>query len=214
MAPPSTVGGGECRSSHLVSVITPSTHCRDNSFPATTHGRGYIPICQNVTSVRTTSEGHLRPHRRIDHGPPVTGLDVAALWTDAESERAASARWPPALPGAARLRLNMLAPSIRALPIRPPAMAGRNALVARLAAVNLAIGALPTTELSASAIDPLRCLLRLSNHLFNHSHDSSKAKVNSKVLDCVQIGGPNGIRTRATSLKGWRPRPLDDRATL
>ena len=28
----------------------------------------------------------------------------------------------------------------------------------------------------------------------------------------VRKSGPNGIRTRATSLKGWRPRPLDDGA--
>ena len=42
---------------------------------------------------------------------------------------------------------------------------------------------------------------------------SSSANVNSKVLNVVRFGGPNGIRTRATSLKGWRPGPLDDRAT-
>ena len=38
------------------------------------------------------------------------------------------------------------------------------------------------------------------------------ANLNPRVLDVDQVGGPNGIRTRATSLKGWRPRPLDDRA--
>src|SRR5919197_671826 len=29
---------------------------------------------------------------------------------------------------------------------------------------------------------------------------------------CISVGGPNGIRTRASTLRGWHPRPLDDGA--
>ena len=30
------------------------------------------------------------------------------------------------------------------------------------------------------------------------------------VFNCIGLGDPNGIRTRATAVKGRRPRPLDD----
>ena len=42
--------------------------------------------------------------------------------------------------------------------------------------------------------------------------DRAELSLGDGVRKSVRVGGPNGIRTRATSLKGWRPRPLDDRA--
>ena len=42
--------------------------------------------------------------------------------------------------------------------------------------------------------------------------DRAEVGLGDGVRKSVRVGGPNGIRTRATSLKGWRPRPLDDRA--
>ncbi len=44
--------------------------------------------------------------------------------------------------------------------------------------------------------------------------DTAQLGLDEGVMSSVRVGGPNGIRTRATSLKGWRPRPLDDRADL
>ena len=44
------------------------------------------------------------------------------------------------------------------------------------------------------------------------SADGAEVALNQRVMSTVHVGSPNGIRTRATSLKGWRPRPLDDGA--
>ena len=67
-------------------------------------------------------------------------------------------------------------------------------------------------------VGPGRAVIRYSIPMPEDSpigpSDAAEIGLDPGVMSTVRVGGPNGIRTRATSLKGWRPRPLDDRADL